>query len=159
MKKKGRVQNEHKRVEGYTFIEILVVVSVIAVLVAIALVSYGSINKRSRDARRKSDIEQIRSALEMYRADNETYPNIGSGFQPITSYQSLSDYLSTFPEDPKDNETYYYRIYTGIIRVSPDPIYLDYCVEARLEMIAEGEEDNNCGTPLDESYNYGRKNP
>ena len=64
---------------GFTLIEVLVAVTIIAILTSIGVVSYSSVNKRSRDAKRKGDVEQLRSALEMYRADNSYYPNTGSG--------------------------------------------------------------------------------
>ena len=53
--------------KGFTLIELLIAVSIIAILISIGVVSYGSVNKRSRDAKRKGDIEQLRSGLEMYR--------------------------------------------------------------------------------------------
>jgi len=62
-----------KKVFGFTLIEVLVTATIIAVLTAAAAVSYSSVNKRSRDARRKSDIEQLRAALEQSRSDNGYY--------------------------------------------------------------------------------------
>ena len=60
--------------KGFTLIELLVAMTVAAVLMGLALVSYQSARKSARDAKRKSDLEQIRSALEMYRSDNGKYP-------------------------------------------------------------------------------------
>ena len=62
----------HKR-NGFSLIELMVSTTVIAILTVIGVVSYSSVNKRSRDVKRKSDIEQIRSALEMYRSDYGYY--------------------------------------------------------------------------------------
>ncbi|MCX6792389.1 MAG: prepilin-type N-terminal cleavage/methylation domain-containing protein [Candidatus Gottesmanbacteria bacterium] len=96
--------------KGFTLIEILVAASIIAVLSVVGVTSYTSINKRSRDARRKSDLEQIRSALEMYRVDNGHYPCNSTGWvshdyttNPEAGvYKVLEpDYMTTVPKDPK----------------------------------------------------------
>jgi len=59
---------------GFTIVEILVAVAIIGALTAIGTATYQSANQKARDARRKADLEQIRAALEMYKADNGEYP-------------------------------------------------------------------------------------
>ena len=65
--------------KGFTLIELLVVIAIIAILIGIIAVNYVSVRQRARDGERKSDIGQIQSALEMYRADNTAYPTDGNG--------------------------------------------------------------------------------
>lgn len=96
---------------GFTLIELLVVISIISVLAAIGLTSYGFSQKRARDARRRADMEAVRSALEIYRADN---PAVG---YPNTNYSGLSaslvpNYISAMPADPKNISPYTYS-YAG----------------------------------------------
>lgn len=89
---------------GFTLMELLITVSIIAILISIGIASYSTINKQSRDTKRKSDIEQIRSALEMYRADNSAYPNVGSGSWTAASDLSTAlatTYILAIPSDPK----------------------------------------------------------
>ena len=97
--------------QSFTLIEILVVATIIALLAAGAAVSYSQINKQSRDAKRKADLEQIRAALEMYRSNNNVYPTITincSSSGGITDANGIT-YLSSIPKDPKCNTyTYYY---------------------------------------------------
>ena len=81
-------------------IELLVVVSIIALLTTIGLVSFTQTNKRARDGKRKADLEQVRSALVLYRTDNGTYPAsiTWSTMSPIQTYisaVSISDPLSS----------------------------------------------------------------
>ncbi|MFH0979716.1 MAG: prepilin-type N-terminal cleavage/methylation domain-containing protein, partial [Candidatus Roizmanbacteria bacterium] len=59
--------------KSFTLIEVLVVVGIIGLLTSIAVASYSRMGQQSRDARRKTDLEQIRSALEMYRSNNDEY--------------------------------------------------------------------------------------
>ncbi len=79
---------------GFTFIELLVVVTIIAVLSAIGMISYRSANLKSRDGKRKADLEQLRAALEIYRADNGVYPATGSLASLTTTY------IQAIPNDP-----------------------------------------------------------
>ena len=96
---------------SFTLIEILVVVTIIGVLFGVATISYSSLTKSSRDARRKSDLEQIKAALEMYRSNNPLalYPSAAS----CEELDGLIDsYLPNFPKDPKDG-TYTYSCSTS----------------------------------------------
>jgi prepilin-type N-terminal cleavage/methylation domain-containing protein len=61
--------------KGFTLIELMVVISIIGTLSTIALTSLNGARAKARDARRFSDMEQIRTALEVYRAMNGHYPD------------------------------------------------------------------------------------
>ena len=140
--------------KGFTLIEVLVAVTIIAVLVSIGVVSYTSINKRSRDAKRKGDIEQIRSALEMYRADIGYYPNTGSGSWADASGLStvlVSTYIPVVPSDPKSAQTYRYKA-TSLSGSN----YYGYCMSALIE-----SEDplDTCTPDATNLHNYGVKSP
>ncbi|OGY17275.1 MAG: hypothetical protein A2785_02570 [Candidatus Chisholmbacteria bacterium RIFCSPHIGHO2_01_FULL_49_18] len=89
---------------GFTLIEILVAVAIFIMITAVAMVSYQTANRRARDGRRQADLEQVRSALEIYRADNAVYPSTNwaalvAALQPT--------YLSTIPVDPRSYSYYY----------------------------------------------------
>jgi general secretion pathway protein G len=98
--------------KGFSFIEILVVVTIIGIIATIGLVTYTEFLKQSRDAKRKGDIEQIRAAIEIYKSNNNSYPTID-----ITNQTDICDdmpacasgvyYLRKVPDDPK-NDTYEY---------------------------------------------------
>lgn len=151
------LQDDSKTV-GFTLIEILVAVTIIAVLTAIGLVSYGSANRNSRDAKRKSDIEQIRQALEMYRADNGFYPARNAGSWTNTQDYNLfgrdlitNGYSSAIPTDPQSpTQTYWYRATDNV-----GTTYYGYCLSAKLETTIPPPA--TC-TP-NGIQNYGVKNP
>ncbi len=72
-----------KRTRGFTLIELLVVIAIIGLLASVVLASLESTRAKARDAKRISDLEQIRNALELYRADHGRYP--GPETEPTTN--------------------------------------------------------------------------
>lgn len=93
--------------KGFTLIELLVVIAIIAILISVGAVSYTRSLKLSRDSRRKTDLEQIRQALETYRAETGVYPSNAQ----YTSTPSIlvTSYINALPLDPKqDGITYTY---------------------------------------------------
>lgn len=141
--------------KGFTLVEVLVAATIIAVLTAIGVVSYTSINKRSRDTKRKSDMEQIRSALEMYRADVGYYPNTGAGSWTDASNLSailVSSYMAAIPSDPKSSTQVYRYKATDLVSGN----YYGYCLSSLLE--AENPTDT-CTPDTVNSHTYGLKSP
>ena len=63
---------------GFTIVELLVVLAVIAMLFSIALVAFSGIQAKSRDTRRIEDIAQIRKALNLYYVSHNRFPVITS---------------------------------------------------------------------------------
>lgn len=104
-----------KYINSFTFIEILVVTVIISLLATVTAVSYTQFSKQARDGRRKSDLEQIRGALELYRSNNSLYPNsIGtciSDTGSCTPGPSNNVYMPRLPLDPKNPSFLYF--YTG----------------------------------------------
>jgi len=86
---------------GFTLIELIVSVTIIAVLTVAGVISYGGASKKSRDSRRMADLEKIRIALELYRQGTGTsYPASISSLIPT--------YLQQAPVDPKTKSQYQY---------------------------------------------------
>ncbi|AHB42071.1 hypothetical protein RAAC3_TM7C00001G0206 [Candidatus Saccharibacteria bacterium RAAC3_TM7_1] len=55
---------------GFTIVELLIVIVVIAILAAITIVAYSGLQQRTRDNIRKSDLTSIAKALKLYSVDN-----------------------------------------------------------------------------------------
>jgi prepilin-type N-terminal cleavage/methylation domain-containing protein len=95
--------------KGFTFIELLVVITIIGVIFASGIVAYTSITIRSRDVRRRSDLEAIRQSLEMCRSLVGTYPlNITTNVSCSASGPVL---LTTIPTDPKPSANCVYSYF------------------------------------------------
>ena len=127
--------------KGFTLIELIVSVTIIAVLTAIAVVNFGGTNKKARDGRRMSDLEKVRVALEIYRQEKGTYPLSGGGSVPASL---VPNYMQATPLDPKTGFSYYY-IGSGY----------SYTLDAQMENLGSTNFNtggNNCGGPLNCNY-------
>ncbi|MGB9848197.1 MAG: type II secretion system protein [Microgenomates group bacterium] len=97
--------------KSFTLIELLVVIALIGFLSSLILGNFFTSLRKGRDARRKSDLEQIQRALEMYYEDNRAYPTKapGSGFVFGNEF-SLNGkvYMKKVPNDPVSSKTYQY---------------------------------------------------
>lgn len=63
-----------KKKKGFTLVELLIVISIVAILSAVVMSNFTLARQKGRDARRKVDIQSIQSALELYRSDIGSYP-------------------------------------------------------------------------------------
>ncbi len=115
----------HKRQSGFTLIEIMVVVVILAVLGALVVPKILENVDKARVTRAASDIRAIQTALDLYRLDNFKYPTTEQGLQAlvtqpndptITNYRA-GGYLPSLPKDPWNNPYQY---------VSPGPNGRDY---------------------------------
>ncbi len=91
--------NDHsvkKNGEGFTLIEVLVVVAIIALLSSVALIAFMSAREKSRNVKRLADMTQMNTGLELYNAQNKGYPDVVNGV-PVGMTPT---YLTTFPRSP-----------------------------------------------------------
>jgi len=134
--------------KGFSLLELLIVVAIITLLIALGIVSYIPAQKKSRDSKRKGDLEQIRAALEMYRSDEGSYPATDdvdtTGCTGTSIASDDNTYMDPIPCDPKNSGDYQYS-YSRITETS-------YQLTAKLEL------DTATGTCDVEGY-YCVKNP
>ncbi len=102
--------------KGFTLIELLVVIAIIGILSAIGLVSLNGAREKARDAQRKSDLAQIKTALVLFYDDNSShYPSIAAADTALslasgaTHDKLVTEYLSRMPVDPQNDGTYFPR--------------------------------------------------
>ncbi|KKP86826.1 MAG: Fimbrial protein [Candidatus Roizmanbacteria bacterium GW2011_GWA2_35_8] len=87
--------------KSFTLLEMLVVIGIIAVLVSVGVSSYSTVQKKARDAKRKSDLKTIQSAMEQYYSVcGYKYPGSLS-----TSIYCASPTIGIMPVVPKDPKT------------------------------------------------------
>lgn len=107
--------------KGFTLIELLVVIAIIGVLASIVLASLNNARRKSRDARRITDIKQIQLALELYLDGFGAgqYPTAAGGTcgnPPVIANATESEglqalaiqgYIPQIPRDPSNIATCY----------------------------------------------------
>ncbi len=90
---------------GFTLVELIIVVSIIAALALTAIAYFRGQLFKGNDAKRKGDINRIKIAVEEYEKDHNCYPltvscSPGTGLKP---------YLDKVPCDPTTKASYYYE--------------------------------------------------
>lgn len=103
-----------KKKFGFTLVELLVAVTIILVITVAAMISYSSVNQKSRDSRRSADLEKLRLALEMYKNIEGQYPANADIDDLVTE-----NYIDVLPVDPRDGSDYEYS--------APDDYHYTYC--------------------------------
>lgn len=83
--------------KGFTIIELLIVIAIIALLILFPILTYANYSKKARDTQRKNDLNTINSALQQYKDLFGVYP---------TDLNDLIDeqFLAEIPTDPLDGE-------------------------------------------------------
>ncbi|MCR4280169.1 MAG: type II secretion system GspH family protein [Candidatus Komeilibacteria bacterium] len=112
--------------KGFSTVEILTVVGIIAILSVVMSLSLSAAHSKSRDAKRLSDIRQLQTALNLYLNEVGRYPiyitddnfllgtratgtlatGLNQGFGSEPQGELL---MPSVPADPKGNRGYYYK--------------------------------------------------
>jgi len=125
--------------KAFTLVELLVVISIIGLLAAIALVSFTGSQKQARDTQRKSDIKQYQLALENNANKvGGLYPQRPDG-AGVLAWSTLCTDLSqtSCPQDPrytKDNTFAYYYQSDGTIS-DGTAVAANYVLWAKIENV------------------------
>ena len=103
---------------GFTLVELLVVIAVIGLLSVLSIVALGSANRKVRDAKRLADLQRIQVSLQFYFTQHNAFPagtntvlgSPGASCLNASGWQSAgcsNPYLAQVPGDPKDGQYLY----------------------------------------------------
>ncbi len=105
-----------KKQKGFTLIEILVVVSILAILGALVVPKIMDRPNEARVVAAKQDIQAIVAALKLYKLDNGRFPTNEQGLKaliekpgndPVPNNWKTGGYLEKTPKDPWGNNYLY----------------------------------------------------
>src|SRR4030043_1163495 len=98
-------RNLYRKKKGFTLVELMVVIIILAVLTGIAIPSYMALRNRARVAAAQSEMKNIATALEVYQSDLETYPAEATWDTDLET----GGYMANVPdEDPWGTDAYAY---------------------------------------------------
>jgi general secretion pathway protein G len=138
---------------GFTLIEMLVVIAIIAILTGIIITGLVGSKAKARDAKRASDLSQISLAIEQYfdRCDQYPVPNtLGGGIYSVMSSSgmlnksdgcppgssvTLGSFISSIPTDPSgaSDPLGNSGTYNGYYGYATNSTYTDYVLYTTFE--------------------------
>ncbi|MCL4384207.1 prepilin-type N-terminal cleavage/methylation domain-containing protein [Patescibacteria group bacterium] len=134
---------------GFSLVEIMISVAILAMLMVVSYMVMPSLINRAYDARRKADLQKIKTYLESYYSDAGTYPReLPNCGQPLEFNQKVVSPI--IPCDPVSNEPYVYHTKGGEPQSFQVYTLLTYDQDESIKLVGcEG----GCGP--DCIYNYG----
>ncbi len=175
--KAGSIKASQK---AFTLLELLVVIAILALLTGLGLRTFGSVQEKSRDSRRKQDLQNISKALEIYFNDFKRYPAAAAGqiiacgddaaetCQWGQTWDNTSDntlYMSVLPKDPGGSSYYYwadeqgrsYRLFAYLENLEDDSVVKNaeaeatFYSDAACRIVNDSLVDNSCNYVLTSS--------
>ncbi len=137
---KPRIRQVRRTQSGFTLIEIMVVVAIIAILGATVVPLIMDRPNEARVVRAKNDIASYSSALELYRLDNFNYPSTDQGLEALVTKPSGD------PEPANWNGSGYVK------KLSKDPWGRDYLYQSedgQFEIVSLGNDGAEGGEGFD----------
>jgi general secretion pathway protein G len=119
LKLKGWFKGSLKQAAGFTLVELLVAISILAILSAIGLAAYSKSQELARDAKRRGDVDAIKKALYLLQSSKGSFCDAPNGFtgswytvagvdsdaRPKAALET-SGYMPKLPADPKWESRY-----------------------------------------------------
>ena len=145
--------------QGFTIVELLIVIVIIGILAAISIVAYNGVTQKARDDQRVSDARNIANAAASYNAEYGTWPTARQvkGVDDVTGAaagtkfttvkltgtaaerigQASGTALTAAPAVGDKDRKYWYRLCT-------DGVQVHYWVEGKSSAVAESVTAGTC---------------
>lgn len=114
---------KHLNKSAFTLVELIVVITILAILWTLAFISLSGYSKSARNSTRISDMKTIEKALSIYKTKNEVYPDPDDSTNIVysgslvwrqwifsTGSQIQTRSLTSIPIDPLNDVNYSYSV-------------------------------------------------
>ena len=88
-----------KREDGFTLVELMVVIVIIGLLATIVVINVMPAQDTARVRKAEADIATLEQGVEMYRLNRMNYPSAGEGLQALVT----QGFIKRLPNDPWGN--------------------------------------------------------
>jgi len=110
------------RERGFTIVELLIVIVVIAILATLVITAYNGVQQRARDAKRVSDVRAIQTAAEAFQSEKGNYPTLvelKAATNTVKLDSTLTANIDVAPVTSADKDKYqYYRCGTSATAIT-----------------------------------------
>lgn len=153
--------------KGFTLVEVLIVMAIIGILIVFIVIAVGTANKNSRDSKRLSDTKELQRVLELYKADNGSYPPLHNANSTTFSCDGSdkwcelekylngtykgTKYMDKLPRDPLYPKTTHYYFYDSDSGDNNN----SYVILTKLEYSKNASKMTNDGGVSDGWYEIG----
>jgi len=133
--------------KGFTLLELVTVMAILTILAGIIFGNFSSALQKSRDSKRKQDLDNVAKAVEVYYSENNVYPTadplLPAGMQWSQTFQDTHTvpkvFMQKLPQDPAASSGYnyvyqsdgaFYKLYSCLENnqdssynaINPDPV-------------------------------------
>ncbi len=100
---------------GFTLVELIIVIAIIGILVSIALIAIDPIRviQDTRDSRNRTELNQIKSALQLYFNENNDYPTAAEFAASGAPPNFTPTYIRTLPSVTTDTDAAFTYVSNG----------------------------------------------
>jgi type IV pilus assembly protein PilA len=94
----SKIRKMLKHQEGFTLVELMIVVVILGILAGIGIQQYGNVQEKAKENAHEANVRMIKSAIQMYEMLEE---------EDLEDLEDLTpDYLEEVPVNPKTGELY-----------------------------------------------------
>jgi general secretion pathway protein G len=106
------MNNRIRQQEGFTLIEIMVVILILGLLATLVVQSLRGATDKAKHTKAMADIAELKTGLDRYYIDNGSYPTTAQGLQALVTPPSQNGadpdgYIRRVPNDPWNNPYVY----------------------------------------------------